>query len=127
VIVESTVIRPPQSPKEDHSPPPSKRPLSPIANENAQDDVSAKRRRLSGDKERGKRMFGALMGTLSSFRKQSQNSKSVEKRAEIDARVKEKVAKEKEVMAANREKAEQERREREEEAKELIHKETVIF
>jgi len=72
-------------------------------------------------------MFGALMGTLSSFQKQSLNSKTVGKRAEIDARVKERVQKEKEEMEANREKEERERRQKEEEGKERNERETVCF
>jgi sRNA-binding protein len=75
-------------------------------------------------------MFGALMGTLNSFQKQtskdSKLAKQTERRAEIDARVKEKVAKEKEEVAATKEKETRERREREEEAKTLLEEETVF-
>jgi pinin/SDK/memA/ protein conserved region len=75
-------------------------------------------------------MFGALMGTLNSFQKQtskdSKLAKQNEKRAEIDARVKEKVAKEKEELDATKEKVRRERREREEETKNLLESETVL-
>jgi hypothetical protein len=74
-------------------------------------------------------MFGALMGTLNSFQKQtskdSKLAKQTERRAEIDARVKEKVAKEKEELAATKEKVQRERREREDETKNLLESETV--
>lgn len=68
------------------------------------------------------------MGTLNSFQKQNrQNKTTVEKRAEIDARIKEKVAKEKEEMEADKERLDRERREREEEMKIANEKETVRF
>jgi hypothetical protein len=74
-------------------------------------------------------MFGALMGTLNSFQKQaskdSKLAKTVSKRAEIDARVKEKVAREKEEIAASRGVAEKERKEKEEEDKLKLETETV--
>jgi len=73
-------------------------------------------------------MFGALMGTLTSFQKQtSARSKQVERRAEIDARVKERVKREKEVMAAEKEKGEKERRRKEEQVKLELETETVLF
>jgi sRNA-binding protein len=73
-------------------------------------------------------MFGALMGTLTSFQKQSsRDSKSVfEKRAEIDARVKEKVAKEKEELAAEKERTDKERKEKEDQLKGQLEIETVM-
>ena len=74
-------------------------------------------------------MFGALMGTLNSFQKQaskdSKLAKTVSKRAEIDARVKEKVSREKEEIAASRGLAEKERKEKEEEDKLKLETETV--
>jgi hypothetical protein len=72
-------------------------------------------------------MFGALMGTLNSFQKQSLNSKSVEKRAEIDARVKKRVLQEKEELEADRERNERERKQRDEETREAIEKEAVCI
>src|SRR5579859_3467351 len=135
IIVESTVIRPPHSPPPPNdtsasppsSPKSSKRPLSPAHDD--QTPQNGKRRRLSTDVARGRRMMGALMGTLSSFKKQTSSdsklAKQVERRAEIDARVKEKAEKEKEVIAASRVKEDKERREREEEAKMKLERETV--
>ena len=67
------------------------------------------------------------MGTLTSFQKQtSARSKQVERRAEIDARVKERVKREKEVMDAEKEKGEKERRRKEEQVKLELETETVI-
>jgi hypothetical protein len=120
--VESTVIRPAPSPPPDDHDAASKRPLSPSDDnpenhpvENGQD---SKRRRMSTDKDRGRRMFGALMGTLTSFQKQTSRTsklgKQVEKRAEIDARVKERVEKEGEAIKAEKELESKERKEREE-------------
>ena len=125
-------MRPPVSPQP--SPPSSpsattKRPLSPPAQDDSspkENGDSNKRRRLSSDQARGKRMFGDLMGTLTSFQKQtSARSKQVERRAEIDARVKERVAREKEVMDAEKEKLEKERRRKEEQVKMELETETV--
>ena len=71
-------------------------------------------------------MFGALMGTLSSFQKQTfARSKQVERRAEIDARVKERVAREKEEIEAEKEKVERERRQKEEQLKSDLQVDTV--
>lgn len=75
-------------------------------------------------------MFGALMGTLNSFQKQvskdSKLAKTVSKRAEIDARIKEKVQREKEEIEAGRGQAEKERKEKEEEEKLKLENETVL-
>ena len=73
-------------------------------------------------------MFGALMGTLTSFQKQtSRDSKSVfERRAEIDARVKERAAKEKVELDAERERMDKERKEKEEQHKSQLEIETVL-
>ena len=72
-------------------------------------------------------MFGALMGTLTSFQKQtSKDSNKVERRAEIDARVKERVAKEKEEIAAVRGRTDRERKEREEKQRTTLEIETVL-
>jgi Skp family chaperone for outer membrane proteins len=72
-------------------------------------------------------MFGALMGTLTSFQKQTSSKDSkLAKRAEIDARIKERVAKEKEEMEAVKEQTERERKEQEEEQKSKLETETVI-
>ena len=73
-------------------------------------------------------MFGALMGTLTSFQKQtSRDSKSVlERRAEIDARVKEKVAKEKEELASEKERMDKERKGKEEQLKSQLEIEAVL-
>jgi hypothetical protein len=74
-------------------------------------------------------MFGALMGTLNSFQKQvskdTKLAKTVSKRAEIDARIKEKVQREKEEIDASRGQAEKERKEKEEEDKVRLETETV--
>jgi hypothetical protein len=74
-------------------------------------------------------MFGALMGTLNSFQKQSSKdsklAKQSEQRAQIDARVKQKVAKEKAEIAATKEKTIREQRERNQESKMLIETELV--
>jgi hypothetical protein len=139
VIVESTVMRPPVSPpahiEDPHTSPTStsKRPLSPshehTASSPTENGQDSKRRRLSTDNARGKRMFGALMGTLNSFQKQaskdSKLAKTVSKRAEIDARIKEKAAREKEEIAASRDLAEKERKEKEYEHKLKLETETV--
>ena len=75
-------------------------------------------------------MFAGLMGTLNSFQKQaskdSKLAKQVEKRAEIDARVKERVAKEKEEMDADRERHDRERKEKDEQLQEELQTETVF-
>src|SRR5271156_5186762 len=111
---------PSSSSPEDQS---SKRPLSPPT-----ENGNQKRRRLSTDQARGKRMFGALMGTLNSFQKQtSKDSTRVEKRAEIDARVKEKVAKEQEELAIVKTQQEKERKLQEEENRIKLESETVLF
>ena len=75
-------------------------------------------------------MFGALLGTLNSFQKQSTGKDSkiarqTEKRAEIDARVKEQLAREKEELEGMRDTAERERRDRAEQAKLKIVSERV--
>src|SRR5947207_2149477 len=107
----------------------SKRPHSPpvLTEPSTQNGQEMKRRRLSTDQARGKRMFGALMGTLTSFQKQtSRDSKSLlERRAEIDARVKERVAKEKEDLDAERERMDKERKEKEEQVKSKLEIENV--
>jgi len=75
-------------------------------------------------------MFGALLGTLNSFQKQttgkdSKIARQTEKRAEIDARVKEQLAREKEELEGMREAADRERRDRAEQAKLKIISERV--
>jgi pinin/SDK/memA/ protein conserved region len=146
VIVQSTVVRPHLSPSPspnihaDSDPPnepdllpslsPSspttKRAISPSGNDvDAESPSQAKRRRLSADKERGRRMFGALMGTLTSFQKQS--SKTARQRAEIDARVKEKVAKEKAQLAKNKLLAARERVQKEDDFRLKLQREYVSF
>lgn len=71
-------------------------------------------------------MFAGLMGTLNSFQKQtSQMARKVEKRAEIDARVKERVAREKEEIDKDKERQDKERKDREEQLRLDIHTETV--
>jgi hypothetical protein len=56
-------------------------------------------------------MFGALMGTLTSFQKSSsQSNRKTSQRAEIEARVKEKVQREKEELSAGKERLEGERK-----------------
>jgi pinin/SDK/memA/ protein conserved region len=72
-------------------------------------------------------MFGALLGTLNSFQKQSSGkiARQTEKRAEIEARVKEQLAREKEELDEKREAAERERKERLEQAKLQIVNERV--
>jgi hypothetical protein len=137
-------MRPPVSPPRQSqspnhktsSPPPPKRPLSPNHENNnkpsspVENGQDVKRRRLSTEQARGKRMFGALMGTLNSFQKQSTGrdsklARQVEKRAEIDARIKERVAKEAEKIEAAKEKESRERREREEDMRLKLIAETV--
>jgi hypothetical protein len=128
-------MRPPVSPPPTTTDEPSstsstKRPHSPAAlAQSTENGEEVKRRRLSTDQARGKRMFGALMGTLTSFQKQSsRDSKSVfERRAEIDARVKEKVAKEKVELLAERERMDKERKEQEEQLKTKLETETVLI
>ena len=60
-------------------------------------------------------MFGALMGTLSSFQKATRGNAKMGQRAEIEARVKEKVQREKEELGIRKEKMEEEKRLQEEE------------
>jgi pinin/SDK/memA/ protein conserved region len=135
IIVQSTVMRPqasppPQSQSEDSATTTSKRPLSPTTEKtDSTENNSLKRRRLSTDQARGKRMFGALMGTLTSFQKQtSKDSKSVlERRAEIDARVKERVAREKEEMAVIKERTDRERKEQEDQQRIKFENEIVLL
>ena len=127
-------MRPPLSPQNSEDPSSTKRRLSPPPPSGPADSTGEtsggdlKRRRSSNDQGRGKRMFGALMGTLSSFQKQTskKDSKSVlERRAEIDARVKEKVAKEKEELAVINERTDRERKEEEEQRRIKLETETV--
>lgn len=137
-------MRPPLSPPQQSqshpdnppsSPSSTKRPLSPshedAITEPTANGQDAKRRRLSSEQARGKRMFGALMGTLNSFQKQvskdSKLAKQVERRAEIDARVKERVAKEKDEMDAVKDREEREKRESEESHRLKLEAETVSF
>jgi hypothetical protein len=121
---------PPQSQSEGSPTTTSKRPLSPTTETttDSTENNSLKRRRLSTDQARGKRMFGALMGTLTSFQKQtSKNSKSVmERRAEIDARVKERVAREKEEIAVIKERTDRERKEQEDQQRIKFENEIVL-
>jgi pinin/SDK/memA/ protein conserved region len=72
-------------------------------------------------------MFGALLGTLNSFQKQSSGkiARQTEKRAEIEARVKEQLAREKEELDEKREAAGRERKERLDQAKLQIVNERV--
>ena len=75
-------------------------------------------------------MFGALLGTLNSFQKQttgkdSKIARQTEKRAEIDARVKEQLAREKEELEGMKEAADRERRDKAEQAKLKIISERV--
>jgi len=60
-------------------------------------------------------MFGALMGTLSSFQKATRGNAKMGQRAEIEARVKEKVQREKEELGIRKERMEEEKRVQEEE------------
>lgn len=60
-------------------------------------------------------MFGALMGTLSSFQKATRGNAKMGQRAEIEARVKEKVQREKEELGIRKERMEEEKRLQEEE------------
>ena len=70
------------------------------------------------------------MRTLTTFQKQSEEkgsklARTVEKRAEIEARIKERVEKEKEIMDANKEVVQKERREKQEFDQEQLRKEIV--
>lgn len=71
-------------------------------------------------------MFGALMGTLSSFQKASRGNVKMDRRAEIEARVKERVQKEKEELSLKRDKMEEEKRLREEDLSRKQKEEKVV-
>ncbi|KAI9298481.1 hypothetical protein K502DRAFT_362367 [Neoconidiobolus thromboides FSU 785] len=90
---------------------------------------NAKSKTNDKDRQRGKRMFGVLMGTLTKFQSEARNKSNGElKREEIEQKVNEKLQKEKEELSRQKEEERQIKIQRQEEILRMkLKKETEIL
>lgn len=97
-MIASAVVVPDDNPTPDTTSRPKRRAESgsPETNKRARPDPSSARRRtgLEEEKKRGKRLFGALLGTIGKFQKDSTTARArtnAVKRKEVEAKLQEKL------------------------------------